>query len=235
MMRSQNGWPASSNRRDIAVEAFEINGVSFPGGVKAGDVTTVFAYVVEQFHANVEPLVLGWCWGWAWKNVAGGDDISNHASGTAVDINAPDHGLGKENTFDGRQEAAIRTIVHACAGIVRWGGDYDGRKDEMHFEIVGDETDVASLATAIRNNGGPTVALTANDANTVLMGKLSYTYPSAAAAKAAGLPIVNGKQELVETHPFAEWFGVMAVRVRDLTDQVATLTELVLNMKAAGK
>lgn len=147
---SQNGWPAHSDRRRIAVETFVRHGVSFPGGVKAGDVATIAAYVVDRFHNEVEKLVPGWCWGWAWRAVRGGASTSNHASGTAWDVNAPRHPLGKSGTFTPQQIARIREIVRACGGTVRWGGDYSGRKDEMHFEINAGAARVAAVANTIR-------------------------------------------------------------------------------------
>lgn len=153
MATSQNGWPASPNRREIGVAVFTVADVDFPGGVKAGDVDTVLRYVVTRFHLEVEPLKTGWCWGWAYRDVRGAGSLSNHASGTAVDVNAPAHPLGTQ-TFSQSQCAAIRKIVAACEGVVRWGGDYAGRKDEMHFEIVGGMAAVAALARAIRQGAG---------------------------------------------------------------------------------
>lgn len=67
----------------------------------------------------------------------GASSLSNHSSGTAFDWKAPSHPLGAVNTFSRAQISTIRAIVNVeCAGAVRWGGDYSGRKDEMHFEIV---------------------------------------------------------------------------------------------------
>ena len=149
MTYSQNGWPASPNPSEIDVVSFEVEGVTFPQGVKDGAVKTVLAYVAQQFHNTVEPLHKGWCWGYDYRPIDGSRTLSNHSSGTAIDINAPDHPMGKTGTFNSRQVAAIGKILSYCGGVVRWGGNYVGRKDEMHWEIVGTPQATVRLATKI--------------------------------------------------------------------------------------
>lgn len=152
---AQNGWPASENRDSIGINKdFEVAGVKFPGGVKSGDVSTVLGYVAAQFHNRVEPLVGGWCWGWAYRDVRGGSSLSNHAAGCAIDVNAPNHALGKKGTFSAVKEAEIKRIVAECHGVVRWGGTYS-RPDEMHFEVVGTPAQVAEAARKLGGTSAP--------------------------------------------------------------------------------
>ncbi len=150
MVNSQNGWPASSDRASIGVTAFIVEGVSFPGGVKAGDVVTVLGYVARQVHHRVESLVGGWCWGHNFRPVTGGGAVSNHGSGTAIDINAPRHPYGATNTFNSTQRATIRAILAEVDRVVRWGGDYVGTRDDMHFEINAGAAAVATVANRLR-------------------------------------------------------------------------------------
>jgi hypothetical protein len=150
MTTSRNGWTASDNPSAIGVVKPTVAGVDFPNGVRGGDVATVLMYVAGQFHRTVESLHDGWCWGYYYKKIEGSGDISNHASGTAIDLNAPNHVMGKSGTFNAAQRTAIRNILHTCEGVVRWGGDYTGRKDEMHFEIVGTQEEVARVAERLR-------------------------------------------------------------------------------------
>lgn len=77
-------------------------------------------------------------WGYAERRIRGGTALSNHASGTALDLNAIQHPLGLRGTFTQRQERLIHRWLAAHNHAVRWGGDYFGRADEMHFEIVVD-------------------------------------------------------------------------------------------------
>lgn len=146
---SQNGWTVdtSGSSQDTA-DIYP--GIAVPNGVRKGDVAVVFRYLARRFHAEVEPLHPGWCWGWFVKVVAGGTDISNHSSGTAIDLNAPDHPLGAVNTFSAAQQTAIHKILKDLDGIVRWGGDYTGRHDDMHFEIIKPAAAVKVVADRIR-------------------------------------------------------------------------------------
>lgn len=150
MVTSQNGWPASPDRGSINVVGFDVNGVLFPGGVKAGDVSDVLHYVANQVDLRVEALREGWCWGHNYRPVAGSAVVSNHASGTAIDINAPKHPRGARGTFSVLQRARIREILGEVQGAVRWGGDYTGTPDDMHFEINATPDTVAMVAAALR-------------------------------------------------------------------------------------
>jgi hypothetical protein len=61
------------------------------------------------------------------------DKLSNHSSGTAIDLNATQHALGKVGTFDAAKVPMIKALAKKYG--LTWGGDYRGRKDEMHFEV----------------------------------------------------------------------------------------------------
>jgi hypothetical protein len=54
---------------------------------------------------------------------------SNHAYGAAIDINAEENGFNVEGNIPLPMIAAFK------AEGARWGGDYKGRKDPMHFEF----------------------------------------------------------------------------------------------------
>lgn len=151
---SQNGWPVLTSSSAALDRGFSAGGATFPGGVRRGDVSTILRYVATRFDAEVEALVNPGCWGWASRPIRGGTTISNHASGTALDCNAPRHPLGQVGTFSAAQAARIRAIVAACEGTVRWGGDYSGRKDEMHFEINRAPSSPAIAAVAKKLGGG---------------------------------------------------------------------------------
>lgn len=148
MAVAQNGWAASPNKAAIGVAKFTIAGVDFPGGVKSGDVATVLRYVAEQFHRRVEALRPGQCWGYAYREIRGGGDLSTHSAGTAIDINAPAHPMGKRGTFTEAQVGQIKAILRECGGVIRWGGTFT-RPDEMHFEVVGTPAAVALAAQAL--------------------------------------------------------------------------------------
>jgi hypothetical protein len=142
--RSANGWTAY--RRDL-ISTFVVPGTSVRLPLRtqyAGPLLIAFAHA---FHLRVEPLRAGWCWGYAPRKIRGSvSRVSNHASGTAIDVNAPRHPLGARGTFTAAQTAEIRRLVRLTGGALRWGGDYAGRADEMHLEVV--TTDVALILRA---------------------------------------------------------------------------------------
>lgn len=150
MAVSQNGWRA--NDRSL------IASYSIPGGkvaLRKGDVATILVYFAKRFHSEVEPLKWPGNWGYAERKIRGGASLSNHASGTALDLNAPQHPLGKSGTFSSAQRGAINRILKDCGGVLRHGKDYRGRKDEMHVEINAGTAAVARVAKAIRAGKKP--------------------------------------------------------------------------------
>ena len=152
---SQNGWPVNPARgmRTIPGTNTRVN-------VADGDAGDVLMHVLGQVHTRVEDIDMRSTagehddWGYADRNVRGSGDISNHASATAVDINATRHGLGDRGTFTPVQVQEIHNILGEVDNVVRWGGDYTGRADEMHFEIVGTPEEVARVAERLRTAGG---------------------------------------------------------------------------------
>jgi len=149
---SYNGWPANSDKNAIGVEEFgDPQGFPFPGGVKASDVATVLGYVATQLHTRVEPCVSGWCWGYTYKqNVNNPSSLSCHASGTAIDWNAPDHPNGSSGTFSDDQVGTIYRILDEVQGAVDWLQGYD----EMHFEIAVSASTLANIAATLPAGGG---------------------------------------------------------------------------------
>lgn len=144
MANSQNGW--------TVLDSPPKGGSPFiTGRVRSGDVDVIFDWFNEQFHNKVEHIRTDWSWGWAKRNVRGSTSvISNHASATAEDLNAPAHPLGKRNTFSPKQVTALRSILRSLEGVLRWGGDYQNRADEMHFEINANAAAVKRIADKIR-------------------------------------------------------------------------------------
>ncbi len=152
---SQNGWPVDPPRR-----ARTIPGTNVRVTVADGPAGDVLMHVLGQVNSRVEDISMNSDrgeaddWGYANRNVRGSEAISNHASATAVDINATRHSLGARDTFTAEQSAEIRRILAEVDNVVRWGGDYTGRRDEMHFEIVGSQAEVARVAERLRQAGG---------------------------------------------------------------------------------
>ena len=149
MTTSQNGW-AVLDFGDMDRSA--IAGVTFPNGFRTGDVAYVMHWFFTQFHRRVEPLETPGCWGYDKRTIDDTGVWSNHASGTAGDVNAPQHPRGKRGTFTTAQVAEIRDLLAYCDGVIRWGGDFSTTVDDMHFEIAAGSGRVADLAAKIRKD-----------------------------------------------------------------------------------
>lgn len=134
--KSQNGWVASSDPNVIGIKQFAVAGtdIKLRCASACGAILSAFA---AEFHATIEPIDAGALddWGYAYRPVRGQTTgLSNHASGTAIDLNAAKHPLGKQHTFTGHQEILLQALVKKYG--LRWGGNYKDRIDEMHFEII---------------------------------------------------------------------------------------------------
>jgi len=135
-MTSQNGWKASKNRAEIGIDSFTIPGTKVKLAC-AKAVAPLLVGFAAEFHELIEPIDEGTLddWGYAYRDVRGSTtSLSNHSSGTAIDLNATQHPLGKVGTFPIEKVPMIRALAKKY-GLI-WGGDYRNRKDEMHFEIA---------------------------------------------------------------------------------------------------
>jgi uncharacterized protein YukE len=148
---SQNGWPVNP-----PLVTRDVPGTNVRLRVAQGPAGDVLIHVASEVNRRVENISMDSTagerddWGYAERNVRGGEAVSNHASGTAIDLNATRHVLGVRDTFTPEQTTEIRNIMREVDGVVRWGGDYRGRADEMHFEIVGSQAEVAAVAARLR-------------------------------------------------------------------------------------
>ncbi len=156
-MATMNGWPAVG---ESAVVRIFVGGDADGATVLAGDVATAFRWLLEQFHARVEPIkeVNGWRSA-AFNKHIGGAARSNHISGTAVDVNGARHpfehhhpGKRYSSGFTNAQARTVRAILKESGGLFAWGLDFPvGRRDAMHFELAGGttRTDVARFVATL--------------------------------------------------------------------------------------
>lgn len=135
MERSMNGWPASPNADDldmvwitVATRKFRVVKVAAP----------LFQYAIRRWHREVSSLTGGVMdeWSYAYRVIRGSTSgtLSNHSSGTAVDLDATQFPMGTRR-MTRRQRWRVRRIVKACGGQLRWGGEWS-YPDEMHLELA---------------------------------------------------------------------------------------------------
>jgi hypothetical protein len=149
-LKSQNGWTASKIRAEIGIESFTVPGTNLKLAC-AKAVAPLLVGFAAEFHKLIEPIDEGTLddWGYAYRDVRGSTStLSNHSSGTAIDLNATQHPLGKVGTFPIEKVPMIRALAKKYG--LKWGGDYKGRADEMHFEV---EVNAAKAKALIESLG----------------------------------------------------------------------------------
>lgn len=148
---SQNGWDVASVSD---IHYYQLIGGKV--GLRKGDVATVLLAVADDLQ-KLQPAVWPGIWGWYVRPIRGQTTgYSNHASGTAMDWNAPQHPRQSGSRYLGWSASQVTAIHSLLAGkyqhLVRWGGDYVSKPyDPMHFEINVDPEDprLAQLAAAL--------------------------------------------------------------------------------------
>jgi len=146
---SYNGYPASKNPAEINIKSYPVKGTDRKLRC-AESVGPLLAAFAAEFHELIEPIDNGGLddWGYAFRMVRGTTDkLSNHSSGTAIDLNATRHALGKVGTFPAEKVPMIRALAKKYG--LKWGGDYVNRKDEMHFEVEVSATKAKELITKL--------------------------------------------------------------------------------------
>jgi hypothetical protein len=143
-LTSPNGWPSSEDRKALGIESFTVPGTKIKFAC-AKAVAPLLVNFAKEFNELVEPIDQGQLddWGYAFRMTRGSDRVlSNHSSGTAIDLNAIKHPLGKSNTFNKDQRNIINLLITKYG--LAWGGNYKKRKDDMHFEIALNQNQVTN-------------------------------------------------------------------------------------------
>jgi hypothetical protein len=132
--------------------------VTLHGGGKV----TVRASLVDAVKA-LNDILLDWDYhtrqavtgGYNCRKITGGTGYSLHAYATAIDINWDTNPYGKwlRTDMPAGMTAQIKRIrTGNGAQVWRWGGDFAGNKDAMHFECVASPSEIA---TGIQRPGKP--------------------------------------------------------------------------------
>ena len=152
LQTSHNGWPASKDQAEIGIKSYPVPGTAIKLRC-AEAVAPLLIGLAAEFHELIEPLDVGGLddWGYCYRPIRGQiEKLSNHSSGTALDLNASRHQLGKVGTFPAEKVPMIRALAKKYGCI--WGGDYRNRKDEMHFEIAISAAKVEALIKKIQGD-----------------------------------------------------------------------------------
>lgn len=129
--------------RDNIVEIVVPQLIAVEGGPRSGRIL-MHRKAAEQTRALFDAwererlmhLVLSWAGSWVPRMVRGSTTtLSNHAFGTAFDINAAWNGLGREPAPLGATGSVLELLPLAEEHGFAWGGTFS-RKDGMHFEVA---------------------------------------------------------------------------------------------------
>ena len=145
-----NGWPLIAT--PASTKKWVLPGTGRHLVLAPGAPGFVLAHFAVWFHEEIERLDITGVWdewGWNYRPVRGFVNVwSEHAAGTAADLNATRHPMGVETsaTFTTEQTARIRRRLNrAYRGAIEWGGEWS-RPDAMHFELGEDRLLVTRLA-----------------------------------------------------------------------------------------
>ena len=144
---SENGW-RMCNRNECEI----VDGPYMETSpLRSGAPAIILGDFVRRYDREVAPVVSS-VWGWSSTNEVGN---SNHLSGTAVDLNAPQWPWGQYRMPDDLI-ARVDALLGWYEGVVFWGRNWD-RPDEMHFQIGLAEGDPAldRIVDKIRNPAPP--------------------------------------------------------------------------------
>ena len=137
MSKSGNQWPASADQAEIEIKIYTIVRGIRPVRLRCAKAAApLLVKACKEWHKKVEKLKPGEVQGYAYRDVRGGaGTLSNHASGTAVDIWPSRHPQGDaDGNFTKEQQAAVLKICKKYG--LRSGGTYKTAKpDWMHIEI----------------------------------------------------------------------------------------------------
>lgn len=148
-LTSYNGYPASKNPDEIKIKSYPVKGTDRKLRC-AESVGPLLAAFAAEFHELIEPIDEGTFddWGYAFRMVRGTTDkLSCHSSGTAIDLNATKHPLGKAGTFPAEKVPMIRALAKKYG--LKWGGDFKTRPDDMHFEVEATLTKAQALIKSL--------------------------------------------------------------------------------------
>src|SRR3712207_430012 len=125
MATSQNGWPGIESSSSPLLHKWLVPGTGRHFVLRIGAAGFLLSHLALWFDEAIERLDIGqWDdWGWAYREVRGYTTLSNHASGTAVDLNATRHPMGVEThkTVAGDQIKRIRArLDETYKGTIRW-------------------------------------------------------------------------------------------------------------------
>lgn len=117
-------------------------------------VAPIFQAFITDLVATPYPIDRGTLDDWSYncRKIAGSTSWSNHAWGLAVDINSLTNPMRSPLTTDMPSWVRNETNLMNKYGL-RWGGEYSGTPDPMHFEFMLTPADADRIASTLHGGG----------------------------------------------------------------------------------
>jgi hypothetical protein len=152
MATSQNGYKAGD---ESLLTTFTIPGTDRKARLRKGAPGELLVAWAKWFHEHIEPIDKGQLddWSYAYRAIRGQtEQLSNHSSGTAIDLNALKHPRGKRGTFTPGQVSRIdKELAGPFGGAIRWGEHYQHSPvDGMHFELAASPARCAEVLAKLK-------------------------------------------------------------------------------------
>ncbi|HKY51233.1 MAG TPA: M15 family metallopeptidase [Candidatus Limnocylindria bacterium] len=137
------GWPNCQYGRWVTIAKRDIKLTVHRG------IAELIAILIDYTE-----LVLGYdckpgqCWGAACRSIRGSSTPSNHSWALAVDLNSLSNPMGYYHPP--RTDMPPAMVATWKRYGFRWGGDYSGRTDAMHYEFMGTPADAKAQTERAR-------------------------------------------------------------------------------------
>lgn len=152
------GWQSPGDPKSPREAEFKRNRLVKVDSVPGVDTIWVHRAVRTQFNALALILQANGAklpkrvddWGYANRPIRGATSSSYHRFGLAVDLDATENVLGSGSTTF--PPVLIHRVLKRSLLNLRWGYDYHGRKDPMHFEFTGSRARARFVSGRLRRN-----------------------------------------------------------------------------------
>jgi hypothetical protein len=154
--KSLNGWPVIHYRASKVLATGTVPGTKIRLTCQV-DALPVLLAVAAAVHSQVCSLTVGNEsgqdeGGYTYRAARGTTQWSNHASGTAIDLNW-NRWLRLRRNMTKKERFAAKRIADRVSAVVTWGGTWDRLVDEHHWEITKGVTAMKLRAWAKTNIG----------------------------------------------------------------------------------
>lgn len=138
MAKAQNGWTGITSASSTLLHDWQI---PCQGGfrqvpLRRGSAGFLLCHFAMWWDDAISPIMGGTFdeWGWSYRYIGNSGVLSNHAPGTALDIDATEFPQGRYNlTKD--QRSKLQRRMTFFGGTLAHGAFYRTTVDEMHVEI----------------------------------------------------------------------------------------------------